>query len=196
MIATLDSPVFTFDPNEHKYFLDGVEIPGVTSILKEAGLSQFWGGFTQAQLRGLHVHEACEYLDLNDLDWHSVYPQWMGYVRSYERFKQETGFVPELIEYQTLHPIYRFAGTIDRRGVLSGQKVLLDLKTGPEEDWHPLQLAGYQILGGAEWSKDRRCSLHLQQDGSIARLSWHDDANDLKTFMAALTVTHWKRAHA
>lgn len=192
MQAVTEGPVFTFDPNEHRYFLDGVEIPGVTTIIKTAGLSQFWGGFTQAQLRGLHVHEACEYLDLHDLDWGSVYPQWVGYVRSYERFKQETGFEPELIEYQTYHPIYRFATTIDRRGRLRNESVILDLKTGAEEDWHKWQTAGQQICGGDAWSNDRRGDIYLHEDGSTATLEWHDDPNDLKVFMAALTICHTK----
>src|SRR3990167_10139218 len=120
MTTTLaaSSPVFTFDQDAHKYYLDGVEIPGVTTVLKTAGLSSVYDGFTDAALRGLHVHQACEWLDLNDLDWSTVYPQWVGYVKAYERFKQETSFVPELIEWQGYQPALRFAGTIDREGVL------------------------------------------------------------------------------
>lgn len=197
MEATLQppSPIFTFDPNEHRYYLDGVEIPGVTSILKEVGLSQFWGGFTEAAWRGLHVHEAAELLDLNDLDWNSVYPKWAGYVHAYDRFKRDKGFVPELIEYQTYHPQFRFAGTIDRRGMLTElgeRRVILDLKTGVEEDWHRWQTAGYLVLGGPSWALDRRGDLYLHEDGTYSPIHWHDDNADIRTFLSALTVTHTK----
>ena len=170
--AQPSNPVFTFDQNEHRYFLDGVEIPGVTSILKEAGLCRSYDGFHEAQLRGLHVHTACEWLDLNDLDWASVYPQWVGYVRAYERFKQEQGFAPELIEFQSYSPAYRFGGTIDRVGVMEGKKVLGDIKTGQPEDWHPIQTAAYSLLvDGVQ----ERISVYLKDDGTY-RIERHADA--------------------
>lgn len=194
--APPDAPVFTFDPIEHRYFLDGVEIPGVTTILKTAGLADHAYGFGDAQLRGLHVHQACELLDLNDLDWNSVYRGWLGYVKSYARFKDDQGFLPELIEHQTYHPAFRFAGTMDRRGLLPAllgdRRAELDLKTGVEEDWHRWQTGGYKILGQSAWSQDRRGALYLQEDGSPAKLVWHDDDADLRVFLSALTITHTK----
>src|SRR3990167_9220476 len=54
--------IFTFDPQSHSYFLDGVQIPGVTRVLREAGLVSNYGGFSGPQKRGLYVHTACEYL--------------------------------------------------------------------------------------------------------------------------------------
>lgn len=190
-------PLLTCDPILHIYFLDGVEIPSVTTILKEAGLRPTYNGFTDATLRGLHVHEACEYLDLNDLDWRSVYPAWAGYVKSWERFTQETGFVSELIEYQTYHPEFRFAGTMDRRGtmpILGERRAELDLKTGIEEDWHRLQTAGYQLLGREAWAKDRRGAVYLHEDGSMPKLVWHDDPGELRVFLSGLTICHYKRS--
>ena len=180
-------PMFTFDPNAHQYFLDGVEIPGVTTILKTAGLCRDYSGFTDATLRGLHVHTACEWLDLDDLDWNSVYPQWLGYVKSYARFKDDTGFVPQLIEAQRYHPAFRFGGTLDRIGLYSQQRVQLDLKTGLEENWHPFQTAGYDFLE----KSDRRGALYLKEDGTY-RLVWHDDPADLRVFLAANTITQTK----
>lgn len=193
--APSQAPVFTFDQDAHRYYLDGVEIPHVTGILRTVGLAQEYGGFHEAQWRGLHVHQACELLDLNDLDWSTVYPQWAGYVRAYERFKQEREFVPRLIEYQAWHPSFRFAGTIDREGVLeeSGRTELvqLDLKTGAEEDWHKWQTAGYYLLRGV--TEARRGCLYLNEDRSY-RLVWHDDPADMRVFLAALTITHTKRS--
>src|SRR3990167_798812 len=184
-------PVFTFDAVAHQYFLDGVEIPGVTTILKTAGVADHAYGFGDAQLRGLHVHEACELLDLNDLDWRSVYPAWLDYVKAYVRFKDDTGFVPELIEYQTYHPAFRYGGTLDRRGTLNGQSVLIDLKTGVQEDWWAFQLAGYQLLGGHQFAQDDRYALQLKKDGTY-KLHRMDGLADTQVFLAALTLTHYK----
>lgn len=185
------SPVFTFDQDAHRYYLDGVEIPHVTGILHAAGLTRSYDGFHEAQWRGLHVHQACEWLDLNDLDWSTVYPQWVGYVRSYERRKAQDGLVPRLIEWQGYHPALRFAGTIDREyEPRNGIIPQLDLKTGAEEDWHPWQTAGYYLLRGVK--EARRGCLYLQEDGQPARLRWHDDPADLRVFLAALTIANAK----
>lgn len=191
--ATPPSPAFTFDPVAHRYFVDGVEMPGVTSILKAAGLTRSYDGFHEAQLRGLHIHLATEYLDLGDLDWSTVYPQWVGYVRAYERFKQEVEFKPRLIEWQGYHRALRFAGTIDREGVMEHDATVslaqLDLKTGAEEPWHRFQTAGYYLLRGV--TDARRGCVYLQEDGTY-RLVWHDDPGDIRVFMAALTIAHVK----
>lgn len=187
-------PLFTFDPSLHLYRLDGVEIPSVTQILREAGLVSHLNGFQEAVYRGLYAHEACEYLDLNDLDWRTVHPAYAGYVRAYERFKSDTGFVPELIEYQAFHPVYRYAGTLDRRGLIDGKPVLLDLKTGAEQPWWPLQLAGYQLLGGENWKDDQRLNVKMNEDGTY-RLYRYFESSDIPTFLSALTMAQWKRRH-
>jgi len=183
--------VFTFDPVEHRYFLDGVRIPGVTTVLKEAGLVPNYGGFGQAQYRGLHVHTATEYLDLNDLDWTTVHPDYAGYVHAYDHFKRDTGFVPELIEYQTYNGFYKFAGTLDRRGTLDGALWQIDLKSGLSAPWHQLQTGGYFMLRD-DWTGDLRGSLYLKENGTY-ELKEHDDPSDMPTFMAALALYHWKQ---
>ena len=184
--------MFTFDADSHQYFLDGVEIPSVTMCLKTAGLTRTYDGFHDAQLRGLHVHQACEWLDLNDLDWNSVYPAWLGYVKAYARFKDDTGFQPTLIEYQSWHRQFLYAGTLDRVGQLNGKSVLADIKTGGQEDWHALQTAAYSLLVD---KVDARIAIYLKEDGTYL-VEKHTDAADIRTFLGALTVTHWRRSHA
>ena len=191
-------PVFTFDPVGHVYALDGVQIPGVTSILKAAGLVPNYGGFGDAQLRGTRVHEACELMDLNDLDldWIKInWPDsWFNRVLAYQRFKVDTGFVPELIEYQTFHPVFRYGGTLDRRGKLNGFDWILEIKTGPPEDWHGLQLSGYKILRESDWKLDKRGGLYLKEDGSYTFKEFSDPSDDY-VFMASASVFNWKGLH-
>lgn len=190
----MPEPIFTFDPNLHRYYLDAKEIPGVSDILEEGGLKHSYGGFEDAQWRGLHVHNATELLDLGDLDWGSVYPQWVGYVKAWERFKQDEGFEPTLIEYQDWHRAYRYAGTLDRRGVLNGEYALLDLKTSvQEEPWWKWQLAGYQLLRGNEWLADRRIVVQLRENGTWHMIEYKDQT-DWRVFLAAMTICHTKRS--
>lgn len=198
-LVTDQKGIFTFRHDTHQYFVDGIEIPGVSDILEEGGLKHGWQGFSQAQERGIKVHQACELLDLDDLDWASLgeWPlEWRNLVKSWERFKADTGFVPELIEYQGYHPQFRFAGTLDRRGRFPGEAVstILDLKTGAKEDWHRFQTEGYKVLGGPAWANDKRAAVYLQTDGSCAKLEWFTNPEDLKLFLSALTITHYKRS--
>lgn len=187
-----NAPVgFTYDAESHRYWLNGEELPHVTGILKEAGLCPSYQGFQEAQWRGLHVHVATEWYDLNDLDWNEVYPKWLGYVKAWARFRDDTGFAPTLIEWQGYHPAFRYAGTLDREGTLGQDMVAqLDLKTGHPEPWHPFQTAGYYLLRGITGA--RRGCVYLKEDGSY-QLAWHDDPGDLKVFMAALTIASAKR---
>jgi len=38
------------------------------------------------------------------------------YVQAYQKFKDEKGFVPKLIEHYFLNKDYKYAGTLDRTG--------------------------------------------------------------------------------
>ena len=187
--------IFTFDPQSHSYFLDGVQIPGVTRVLREAGLVPNYGGFSGPQYRGLHVHTACEYLDLNDLDWSSVHPDYIGYVRAWDRFKKESGFNPTLIEYQSWHKLYRYGGTLDRRGSLNGSHFILEIKTGYPAAWHALQLSGYKMFGGDDWVLDRRGAVYLKEDGSYSLKEFNDPSDD-GVFLSALALNNWRGIHA
>lgn len=209
----MTSPVFTFDPNSHVYYLDGQEIPGVSDVLEEAGLKHLWGGFAEAQFRGLTVHSVCECYDLDEAyfgkagalevmeEWGRRYPQYVGYTRGWVKCREETGFVPEYIEPTLYHPAFRFGGTPDRAGTTrhdyeeTVELVIVDIKTGVAEDWHKEQLAGYQILLAVldpKWLQARRCNVYVQENGNY-QLVWRDDPADLQHFLAALTVCHLKR---
>src|SRR5690606_18835965 len=96
---------------------------------------------------GQHVHAACHYDDEGDLDEATVHPDVRPYLEGWRLFRREMGFVPLLLETRVYHPIYRYAGTLDRFGLLehqSGVYVLVDIKTGdPEAAAAALQTAAY-----------------------------------------------------
>ena len=158
----------TFDSVTHTYLLDGEKVPSVTEILKGAGFIDTTWYKQSGTNRGTAVHEATEFIDRGDMaqeDFESE--DWYGYVQAYAAFKAETGFEPVYIEEQLAHPQWKYAGTLDRIGRISGEMVLLDIKTGSAANWHGIQLAAYdQMVGGLLTGplKNRRV-LRLRKNG-------------------------------
>lgn len=122
------TPVLTFDELAHAYFLDGVRVPGVTDVLRGAGLISLvdWRdaeaklmielGYSQASLvpseilqnalaRGTRVHRACHFLSEGDLDWDTVDEKDAGYVRAAQQFFADSGF--ELLRAPDGSPVGR-----------------------------------------------------------------------------------------
>jgi len=182
--------VFIFDPESHRYTVNGAEIPSVTQVLKEAGLTKEYSSMEAAE-RGTVVHLACECADLgiNVTDL-IVDP----YVTAWRRFRSETGFTHSDIENASWHPVYRYAGRIDRVGGANGKKIVLDIKSGAPEPWHALQLAAYAGLMAKPLAWER-WAVYLADDGSYSVREYPKAMHlqDFSTFLNALAITNWKR---
>jgi hypothetical protein len=188
----------TFQAEGHLYQEDGVTIPSVTQVLTLSGIDDVSGipiyRLERAAAIGRAVHEACHYLDEDDLDLDSVHPEIVGYCLGYQRFKEQTGFSPRAIEQRGIGESngLRFGYCVDRLGQFDGREVLLDLKTASKKQsaW-AIQTAGY--AEGVEHNGPR-IAVHLAKDGSY-KLVRHEDPSDFETWRAALTVAHWKLNH-
>ena len=188
----MSSDTLAFDETTHTYTLGGEILPSVTQIIKETGLAgdSNWTPDPFYLIRGTLVHQATALLDRNDLDEASVDPQIRGYLESYKRFLKETGFLPEVVEVPRFNPTLRYAGTPDRVGRLSGEGLVLDLKTGVSRPrWHKIQTAGYVLLSPEH--PEKRAALYLGGDGTFSLVE-HTDPHDSQVFLAALTVHRWK----
>lgn len=196
----MPTPTLQFDADCHRYSLDGVELPSVTTVLKDVGIidtSKPW--YTDHQRdRGKAIHAACEYIDspdLGGLDWGSLDERITGYVRAWQTFLVESGAKVLNVEQQLHSPAYGFAGTVDRVLHWQGQRTVVDIKTGQPGAWHSLQTAAYQILDG--YATARAC-VHLRDDGKF-RVHVHpirDAATDRARFLAALSTYNAKRGVA
>src|SRR5262245_50722706 len=92
----------TLDPATHVYTLtadDGtVSHPlSVTQVISRAGMGTDYGDvrpdiLERAKQRGIHVDLACDYLDAGDLDWDSVHPTWLPYVKAWQDAKDRYRF--------------------------------------------------------------------------------------------------------
>ena len=186
-----------FDEATHVYRLGPVIVPGVTSILRP--LIDFSGVPPDVLARkadlGRRVHLACQLDDEDDLDETTVEDEVAPYLCAYRQFREDTRAVVVANEQRVFHPLYRYAGTLDRKFDIPGLgRVLTDLKTsfttplstGP-------QTAAYQAAD-ADPSVTGRAALRLRADGTY-RFERLIDPDDWSVFMACLSLQRFKEKH-
>lgn len=197
--------MLTFDEENHLYKLDEKVIPSVTQILKEAGLSSF-GNVPEhilepACILGKHVHKATELADLDMLDRESLDPLYLQYLESWESFKQDYLFVPDFIELELFHQTLKFAGRIDRVGMIriknQNLRAIVDIKTGMKTKEVAIQTAGYQLLfNNSVIRKDQikiRLAVFLKPSGY--KVETYTNKADENIFISALNITNYLRSN-
>ena len=192
----------TFTEQGRRYEADGVIIPSVTQVLTLAGISDVSGIpahiLDRASAIGTAVHQACEFLDQNDLDLDTLDASIVGYVLGYQKFRDEHKFVSELIEHRTVAERIglKYGMCVDRMGHFEGSDipVVLDIKTSsrPQQSWS-LQTAAY-AYGLGYFPDYRRVIVHVAKDGTY-KLIEHGEESDDRAWEAALIVAHWRIAH-
>lgn len=158
-----------FFDQDHKYTLDGEELPSVSELCRFISC-EIYGNVSQYNLdhaaeRGTAVHKACESLDkFGSVD---VDDGILPYVQAYLKFRKEHKAEWKKIEFATHHPTDKYAGTIDRYGMLDGVPALLDIKTSYTIHT-PLcsaQLNLYRRMMAANgFQVDKLYILHLKKD--------------------------------
>ena len=184
-------PGLFFDDAAHRYYLSGVWLPGVTSVLEGAGLIDysFLGDRREQYLaRGRAVHMASHADDIGELDEQCLTAEILGYLEAWRAFRRDYGFVPSLIEHRVCNPAYRYAGTLDRVGKLrDGTEIILDLKTGVAPAAVRYQLAAYAACLPHPRTRLRRCvELHADASYRVIGFQTAEYAHDFETFAAAL----------
>lgn len=199
----------TFDPAEHRYYVDGRWVRSVTQVLKlvtdYSAVPEFV--LEYARVRGSNVHGWTELIDLGEAtvsrdaiqaaDGVGLTPEhaeW-GYVQAWQRFREESGFVPEVVEQLLYHPRHRYCGTVDRIGRINGRLTTLEIKTVAQLDnWVALQTAAYHEAYNHGLPRDEqakgRVAVQLKGDGTY-RVEVYRDAADLSVFLAMKHVWDW-----
>jgi hypothetical protein len=174
---------------DHRYIDDatGAEYPGVTTVIKDAGMMGWLTNDNYYLKRGTYVHEACALWDLGLLEEADLSPGLTGFLSAWKKYRADTGFTPapDFIERICFDPILLYAGTIDRDG--------LDIKAGESYNSHKIQCAAYWHFQGnsqASWK-----SVYLNEDGTykIKVYSPSELYAAFKVFTAALTVYNWRK---
>ena len=189
----MSDTIIQFDAARHIYTVDGTVRPSVTHILDEVGLIDLEWCTEAAKNRGKAVHAACHYWDESDLDesWIRTSP-YANYLGAWQRFRDESGFVPELREHRVFNQQYGYCGTLDRTGKMRGAKKcldLIDIKTGQRDDWHGLQLAAYSAALPNP-RQYRRLNVYLRDTGkyTVHEHPIGNYAEDVGDFLAAARV--------
>ena len=125
--------MFEFDPIAHRYTLDGIVLPSVTTILR--GLDDFSKvparALEKARDRGQRVHAACNLDVLRTLDEATVDDEVAPYLAQFRKFLRESGFQPTLSECRVYDENLWYAGTLDLFGDLPNCiDVQIDIKSG------------------------------------------------------------------
>src|SRR5690606_30677627 len=142
---------------------------------------------------------ACELYDQDDLDMASLDEVIVPYLEAWIKFKKEAGFIVSSIEQQMVHPIHRYAGTIDRIGYMGliDKQAVLDIKCVAKlSPVTGLQTAAYkQLIEQAGQQELARYSLRLRPNGQY-ELQRYDEPDDIRTFLSLLNIFYWRQRHA
>lgn len=188
-----------FDEVAHVYTTkEGVRVPSVSSILRPL-TEAVYGVIDPAILRnaaefGTAIHACTEYYDAGDLDESSLEPDWLPYLDAYKAFLKDVS--PHWKGIELRLACERYAGTLDRFGLIGGEPWIVDIKTTSKIHPHVgVQLAAYEALYRAHYPdiKDQEiklAALQLRGDGTY-RLVPFGSAADRACFNALLTVKSW-----
>lgn len=174
----------------HIYMLEGERLPCVSDLCrflhKEIYKDAAPWMLEAAALRGTAVHEATEALDKAGAA--EIEEEYLPYLEAYAAFRREHEVQWELIEHSDFHPELKYAGTIDRYGMVDGIKTLLDIKT-TYKVYKPLCSASlnlYRMMLEARGREvEKLLILHLQKDGTYKLVKF--DADDAVP-MALITL--------
>jgi len=182
------------DETAHSYTLGDRKLISVTQALSI--LDNRWKTDPFYLERGRLVHLATEYYDRDELEDSTIDLQIQSYFDAYIKFGMDTGVKPIHIEFPLFHPIYFYAGKIDRIGHLNGCLVIIDLKSGakaPQADL--LQGAAYFELAKANKIPVKKVfDLYLHENGTYKLEPIENPKLLLPIFLAALTLTRFKEA--
>ena len=195
-MSTATRPEIEFDEVAHTYKVEGRELISVTQVLDECGLvSPFCKG-EEYRTRGRAVHMACQFVDEGDLNWTTIKPEWVGYVKAWEKFREETGFLSVERELRVVDLTYGYAGTLDDHGLRGKRPTIVDKKTGAIQACARLQLAAYGNAKEPGKLFDR-IAVGLKPDGTYSMKVYPaaEFQHDLYDFLAFLRTVVWKRRY-
>ena len=172
----------TFYGEEHIYMLDGEQLPCVSDLCRFIHREVYKDAPTwqmeAAADRGTKVHAATEALDGSGRA--EIEEEYLPYLQAYARFRKEHEVQWELSECSMYHPEHRYAGTIDRYGMVDGKKTLLDIKTTYRvmKALCSASLNLYRMMLQAKGMEvEQLMILHLKKDGTYKLIRFDmDDA--------------------
>ena len=165
-----------FNPDKHEYNCLGTKLPSVTEICGPLTYSKYRvenAVVDQAAFRGSMIHDLTALYDRGDLEEESAIASDVGmYLLAWIKFCHDYQVKWEYIEIPLA--TNNFAGTVDRIGMIDGNRVVVDIKTSSAMDRANkialcAQLMGYTFLC---WDNDiditycNSMGVQLKKDGT------------------------------
>lgn len=177
-----------FDPAGHIYRrrIDGSIVPGVTTVLKDTGVSADFDGLSSMGKRiehaiqlkrdiGTAVHADAHAYDDNDLDIATVHPEVRPYLDCWIAFRGNYPHLrPATRERLVYHPVLGYAGTLDAIFLQAGES---DIEI--TERWSVQLCPGRKVPYRVTAYEDH-----------------YGDAETFKAIVATFHVQHGRRAAA
>lgn len=193
--------ILEFDPVSHKYTMDGLEVPGVTTVIQHAGLIDF-SHVSKAVLKqaadfGHAVHEAVSLFDCGILKEDSVDSQIRPCLEAWIKFRKTFGGKIISNEDMVYSAKHNFAGTIDRIFTKEGKYFIIDVKTCNHHPSHGVQVEAYKLAAEEYFTLEiTTCyTVRLFIDDGVGRwdMKEHNSLVDVAAFRSALNIYNWKK---
>jgi hypothetical protein len=199
-----------FDPEKHKYYLDGKELPGVTRIIGQfkdirigelrykvdtyTGMLFDAEPFEKGADRGTAIHNiAAVIAGGSRVNLDRLHPALLPAAEAYPQFLSDYQIKPLLIEEPMASVKWRYAGTVDLVANLLGRTYLIDIKSGVLSWSAGPQTAAYEQLyresSGFTGKIVRAVAIPPMEEGKEWKLKALDkpyNRNDWRFFKARL----------
>jgi hypothetical protein len=186
--------MLTYDDATHVYALEGKRLLSVTQVLQIVGIVNPNNYPAGAAERGREVHAAAEMVDLSgELPRNEQFLPYAIAWQSFLEHKQLRGSW-DFIEQPMCNEKLGYAGTPDR--ISTSQRLIVDIKSGIEESWHPLQTAGYAYMLDKPLLWDRWC-VYLHKDATYSLKDHKRDKmqQNIAVFLSALAIAQWRQVN-
>lgn len=184
----------TFDDASHTYFLNGLVIPSVSSIMEPLTAEKYKGisdsTLSNAADKGTIVHNSIENWIKFGID--DIPSEYRGYFDGFLEFWGKSN--PQVIgsEIRTYHKMLAYGGTIDLLAYIGDTLTMIDYKTTcvVSDMTCGVQLEGYdQALASHGIKVERKMILHLSKDGKWKEIDYPvNDPQRWRVFGSLKTV--------
>lgn len=191
---------YTYNAERHHHFIDGLRVPGVTTVLKDGGAICYKFSSEDALYRGNYVHAGADLYNKKILNMATLKPEFRPYIEAWIQFMEDTGAVVIASELHVYSLAWRYAGILDSIVDIKGRRTLIDVKTGADvmPSWE-LQTAGYKIayqemlkhkLVSGKAIQDRM-AVQLKPTGKYIPLP-HKGTNDENEYLSFVVAHKWR----
>jgi hypothetical protein len=195
MTQAAEKTELAFDAESHIYTLGKQKVPSVTQVINS--ILPGWQADEWYMQKGTAMHHGCRLMDEGRLDRTSVSFEIAGRLDAWEKFRAECPGKILAAEHPMAHPLFRFAGTLDRVFVVNDAVTLVDIKSSISPQ-AKVQLGAYKTLWDTCSSGHiitKGVAVELSDDGSYRTL-WLDRKElelCARTFLACLTIYNFKQ---